>query len=111
MCEQVGGPRYVPRAVNKAAFRVLDALFPMGAFSRRAVSLLFRLWLHPGALLYPSFIYHGHYGHEVLRRAISRLCSSLSLAQLFFYGTALQESGPGQLLLLLVPPGECSRDG
>ncbi|CAL8466912.1 g6448 [Coccomyxa elongata] len=45
---QVGGPRYVPRSVNKAAFNVLDALFPMGAFSRRAVSLLFRLWLHPG---------------------------------------------------------------
>lgn len=46
---QVGGPRYVPRSVNKAAFNVLDALFPMGAFSRRAVSLLFRLWLHPGS--------------------------------------------------------------
>ena len=45
---QVGGPRYAPRVVNKAAFRVLDALFPMGALSRRAVSLLFRLWLHPG---------------------------------------------------------------
>ena len=46
---QVGGPRYVPRSVNQAAFRVLDALFPMGKLSRRAVSLLFRLWLHPGA--------------------------------------------------------------
>ncbi|CAL5225631.1 g8487 [Coccomyxa viridis] len=45
---QVGGPRYVPRSVNQAAFRVLDALFPMGKLSRRAVSLLFRLWLHPG---------------------------------------------------------------
>ena len=41
--------RYVPRSVNQAAFRVLDALFPMGKLSRRAVSLLFRLWLHPGA--------------------------------------------------------------
>ena len=48
---QVGGPRYVPRSVNQAAFRVLDALFPMGKLSRRAVSLLFRLWLHPGAKL------------------------------------------------------------
>ncbi len=47
---QVGGPRYVPRAVNAAAFRVLDALFPMGALSRRAVSLAFRL-LHPGEWL------------------------------------------------------------
>ncbi|KAK9822986.1 hypothetical protein WJX81_000828 [Elliptochloris bilobata] len=43
---QVGGPRYVPRAVNAAAFRALDALFPMGALSRRAVSLAFRL-MHP----------------------------------------------------------------
>lgn len=43
---QVGGPRYVPRAVNAAAFRALDALFPMGAWSRRIVSLGFRL-LHP----------------------------------------------------------------
>jgi hypothetical protein len=40
----------VPRAVNAAAFRVLDALFPMGALSRRAVSLAFRL-LHPGEWL------------------------------------------------------------
>ena len=39
----------MPRSVNQAAFRVLDALFPMGKLSRRAVSLLFRLWLHPGA--------------------------------------------------------------
>ena len=38
----------MPRSVNQAAFRVLDALFPMGKLSRRAVSLLFRLWLHPG---------------------------------------------------------------
>lgn len=41
----------MPRSVNQAAFRVLDALFPMGKLSRRAVSLLFRLWLHPGAQL------------------------------------------------------------
>lgn len=50
----MGGPRYVPRAVNTAAFRALDALFPMGACSRRAVSLAFRLshpkeWLHAAA--------------------------------------------------------------
>ena len=44
----------MPRSVNQAAFRVLDALFPMGKLSRRAVSLLFRLWLHPGA----GFIAH-----------------------------------------------------
>ena len=43
----VGGPRYVPRRVNKAAFKVLDTLFPMGRTSRRLVSLAFRLWLHP----------------------------------------------------------------
>ena len=43
----VGGPRYVPRSVNTAAFRVLDALFPMGQRSRRLVSFLFRLWFHP----------------------------------------------------------------
>lgn len=41
----------MPRSVNQAAFRVLDALFPMGKLSRRAVSLLFRLWLHPGLTL------------------------------------------------------------
>lgn len=35
------------RVVNAAAFRALDALFPMGQRSRRIVSLLFRLWFHP----------------------------------------------------------------
>ena len=43
----VGGPHYVPRSVNAAAFRVLDALFPMGQRSRRLVSLFFRLSFHP----------------------------------------------------------------
>ena len=51
----------MPRVVNKAAFRVLDALFPLGAFSRRAVSLLFRLWLHPG----PPVRSHAHCSHTV----------------------------------------------
>ena len=34
--------------MNRAAFEVLDALFPLGQRSRRLVSLLFRLALHPG---------------------------------------------------------------
>lgn len=42
-----GGPRYLPRSVNHAAFEVLDALFPAGHRSRRAISLAFRLWFHP----------------------------------------------------------------
>ena len=37
----------MPRSVNAAAFEVLDALFPAGQRSRRAVSMAFRLWFHP----------------------------------------------------------------
>lgn len=42
-----GGPRYVPRSVNAAAFEVLDALFPTGQRTRRAISMAFRLGFHP----------------------------------------------------------------
>lgn len=61
----------MPRSVNKAAFRVLDALFPLGAFSRRAVSLLFRLWLHPGQQPLPwqtfNVLSSPDYPHHTLR--------------------------------------------
>lgn len=43
---QPGGPRYAPRAVNRAAFATLDALFPVGRHVRRAVNAAFRV-LHP----------------------------------------------------------------
>lgn len=35
------GPRFISRAVNKAAFQVLDGLFPLGRGSRRLVSWVF----------------------------------------------------------------------
>ncbi|KAL6779074.1 hypothetical protein ACKKBF_B18875 [Auxenochlorella protothecoides x Auxenochlorella symbiontica] len=44
---QPGGPRYASRAVNRAAFRALDALFPRGRRARRLVNAAFRV-LHPG---------------------------------------------------------------
>ncbi len=43
---QPGGPRYASRAVNRAAFSALDALFPHGRRTRRLVNLAFRV-LHP----------------------------------------------------------------
>ena len=43
---QPGGPKYASRAVNKAAFRALDALFPLGRRTRRLINLAFR-FLHP----------------------------------------------------------------
>ncbi|CAG9461639.1 unnamed protein product [Pedinophyceae sp. YPF-701] len=43
---QEGGPRYPTRAVRHAADAALDALFPMGASSRRAARLFFWL-MHP----------------------------------------------------------------
>jgi hypothetical protein len=42
----VGGPRYLPRSVNTAAFLALDGLFPRGQWSRRLVSWSFR-FIHP----------------------------------------------------------------
>ena len=42
-----GGPRYMPRSVNRAAFGVLDVLFPAGHRSRRAIASAFRVWFHP----------------------------------------------------------------
>lgn len=41
-----GGPRYLSRDVNQAAFRALDHLFPYGRRSRRLVNIAFR-FLHP----------------------------------------------------------------
>lgn len=41
-----GGPRYLPRAVNQAAFDALDALFPFGRRSRRLINVAFK-FLHP----------------------------------------------------------------
>lgn len=41
-----GGPRYLPRSVNQAAFQTLNRLFPMGQRSRKWVSLAFKV-LHP----------------------------------------------------------------
>lgn len=46
-----GGPRYLPRAVNQAAFDALDALFPYGGRSRRWISMTFR-FLHPTEWVY-----------------------------------------------------------
>jgi hypothetical protein len=43
---QPGGPRYASRAVNRVAFVALDALFPHGRRTRRAINLAFR-FLHP----------------------------------------------------------------
>ena len=34
----VGGPRYLPRSVNRAAFATLGQLFPKGNRNRRFVS-------------------------------------------------------------------------
>ena len=42
----VGGPRYLTRRVNSAAFVALDQLFPRGQWSRRLISWACRL-LHP----------------------------------------------------------------
>lgn len=42
-----GGPRYLPRSVNQAAFQALDSLFPYGRRSRRLINVAFRF-------LYPS---------------------------------------------------------
>ncbi len=41
-----GGPRYLPRSVNQAAFQALDSLFPYGRRSRRIINVAFR-FLHP----------------------------------------------------------------
>ena len=41
-----GGPRYLPRPVNQAAFQALDSLFPYGQRSRRIISVAFK-FLHP----------------------------------------------------------------
>ena len=41
-----GGPRYLPRSVNQAAFHCLDSLFPYGRRSRRLISVAFK-FLHP----------------------------------------------------------------
>lgn len=42
----VGGPRYLPRTVNSAAFAALDVLFPRGQWSRRLISWVAR-FIHP----------------------------------------------------------------
>lgn len=42
----VGGPRYLPRSVNSAAFLALDRLFPRGQWSRRLISWVARI-IHP----------------------------------------------------------------
>lgn len=39
----LGGPRYAPRSVRRAAGATLDTLFPMGQRSRRLVRFLFRV--------------------------------------------------------------------
>lgn len=41
-----GGPRYLPRPVNQAAFEALDSLFPFGRRSRRIINVAFK-FLHP----------------------------------------------------------------
>lgn len=41
-----GGPRYLPRHVNQAAFEALDSLFPYGRRSRRIINVAFK-FLHP----------------------------------------------------------------
>lgn len=41
-----GGPRYLSRDVNQAAFNALDSLFPYGRRSRRLVNIAFK-FLHP----------------------------------------------------------------
>ena len=41
-----GGPRYLPRPVNLAAFEALDSLFPFGRRSRRIINVAFK-FLHP----------------------------------------------------------------
>ena len=41
-----GGPRYLPRPVNQAAFEALDSLFPYGRRSRRIINVAFK-FLHP----------------------------------------------------------------
>ena len=41
-----GGPRYLARPVNQAAFEALDSLFPFGRRSRRIINVAFK-FLHP----------------------------------------------------------------